>query len=150
MSIISLACTKDGVSIVHTTGEKQNFSVLSHQRLAIVQGNWIGLVQSLESVLESRIKAQTPSHWVIVKVSTGQYAAAADTYKAEGFVEYVLAKLGKSVNFVTKQSLPRAIGCKRGEKWQKRAKQLFNNQNEIKGFAEGFDAACAGAFGKAV
>ncbi len=150
MSIISIACTKEGVAIVHTSKEKSNFSILFHERLAFMSNNWNGLVQSIESVLKSRINTKEPKHFVIVKAATGQYAASPDTYKAEGFVEYVLFKMGLKFQHIAKQSLPKAVGCQKGEKWQDKAKKLFDGNNQIKGFKNGFDAACAGAFSKAI
>jgi hypothetical protein len=151
MSIISMACTANGVSIVHTTAKKHNFSILFHERFVVVPGKWASFVQSIDSVLQSIIKAQKPSHYVIVKAATGRYSAGADTFKAEGFVEYVLEKSGLPVTHITKQSLPKALSCPKGEqKWQDKAKQMFNSENTIKGFKDGYDAACAGAFSKAV
>ncbi len=146
MSIISLACTKDGIAIVHTTDSQAAFTILFHSKLAIVSGDWLGLVKSLESVLKSRFAANKPATVIIVKAATGQYAASADTFKAEGFTEYVLAMMCITPVYATKHSLPKHLDCAKDEKWQEKAKLMFNERHVIKGF----DAACAAAYGNSV
>ncbi len=143
-----MTCMKDGVAIVHTAGTRDDFAIIFHIQLAIVPEDWISLVKSLESVLKSRFLDNKPSNVIIVKAATGQYAASADTYKAEGFAEYVLATMGIKPNVATKHSLPKCLGCSKDEKWQTKARQMFNSDHKIKGFQAGFDAACAAAYGE--
>lgn len=147
MSILSLACTRNGIAIVHTKGKREDFEIVFHSLLALVPGDWVGLVNALESMLKSRISADRPSLVIIVKAATGQYSASADTFKAEGFAEYVLARMGVKHISVTKHSLPKCLACSGKEKWQSKAKEMFNSDQTIKGFQSGFDAACAAAFG---
>ena len=146
MTIISFASTSEGISIVHTTGKKNSFAILYHIRIAIVPGNWVALAKSIESLIESRYKADKISQCIVVKAGAGKYAASPDTYKAEGIIEFVIGSLGLAAAHISKQSLAKGLGCAKKEKWQERAKSMFNNQGSIKGFSQGFDAACAGAW----
>ena len=149
MSSIAFACTKEGVSVVHTSAKKSVFKILFHERVAVTPGNWIALAKSLESILSSCHKSNTVSQCVVVKLASGKFKASPDTYKAEGFVEYVITSAGHTCTYVTKLSLARALGCAKEEKWQAKSETLFNSGKAMKGFHNGYDAACAGAYGLA-
>lgn len=149
MSIISFSCTKEGVSVVHTTAKKTGFTILFYERVAIVSGNWVALAKSLESILNSRHKTAALSHCVIVKAASGKFSASPDTYKAEGFAEYVINAAGLTAILVNKRSFLSALGCAKGEKWQTKSRVLFDGNKAMKGFHDGYDAACAGAYGVA-
>ena len=146
MSTLAFAVTKSGVSIVQTTERKNGFQVIYQLRLVAVPNDWVSLVKSIESVIQSRHKAVPINRYVIVKAGAGLYAASPDTYKAEGFVEFVLGTLGKPMSQISKQSLSKALGCAKKQKWQDAAEAMFNGQKQFKGFSQGFDAACAGAW----
>lgn len=149
MSNLSFASTKQGVSIVHTNGKKNNFEILNYIRIVTVPCQWVQLAKSIDSIVQSRRKAAPISSCIIVKAGSGMYAASPDTYKAEGFVEYVLGSLGLHIEYISKQSLAKALGCAKKEKWQQKAAVMFNSNKNIKGFSQGFDAACAGAWSAA-
>ena len=84
-----------------------------------------------------------------MKVVSGKFNASPDTYKAEGFVEYVITSTGHTCTYATKRSLASALDCAKKEKWQAKAETLFNSSKGMKGFHSGYDAACAGAYGLA-
>jgi len=149
VSIIAFACTKEGVSVVHSSEKKSGFRIFFHERVAVTPGNWIALMKSLESILSSCHKSNAVSQCIVVKVASGKFNASPDTYKTEGFVEFVITSAGHTCTYVTKQSLAKALNCAKKEKWQAKSETLFNSGKTMKGFHSGYDAACSGAYGLA-
>lgn len=146
MSILSFACSSAGIFIVQTTEKRDKFRILYHDKIVITPNDWLGLVESVTSIIQAQIKACKPRQAVIVKVGKGMYHASPETYKAEGFIEYILSQQGLDVKTVARQSLPKALGCMKGEKWQQSSTEMFKRMGTFVNFNQGYDAACAGAW----
>jgi hypothetical protein len=146
--ILGINCTADNIFTALTSGESAQFEVVSTDRLAFSIETDEGirdLHRTLHTVL-SAAKNHGITEIVVLKCSSGPRGSSIEAIKAEGIVELVAtSELMLKLKRVAPQGLPSTLKCTPGQKWQARAKQLFNPNGEIK-YWNGIDGAVAAAY----
>ena len=82
----------------------------------------------------------------VLKCSGGKYGSSVEAIKAEAIAELAAVQKGLPVIEVAPQSLKKALECSAAEKWQQRAKQMFNANGQHRYWSEGADGAVSAAF----
>ncbi len=149
MSIVGITSSKDYLYLAMTTAYKEHFTILQYHRIPVNSSEWPSLMATLSTDLNSYNAEDAIEKVAIVCCATGRFGASPEAFKAEGFVELKCQECGYPVFQMTKNSLPKHLGCQSGQSWQDTAKQRFNSQKNITYFYLGYDAAISGAYGVA-
>jgi hypothetical protein len=103
------------------------------------------LHNAIRTILSS-VKSEGLSKVAILKCSSGPHGSSIGAIKAEAITELVAAsELGLDLHRVAPQALRTALKCGSGQRWQDRARQLYNAVGEIK-YWNGTDGAVCAAY----
>ena len=144
---LGINCTASTVFFAETTGQAASFQILDCKRLEFAfdtTADLMALHHAIRTVLETA-KNNGVSRLAILKCSSGIHGSSIEAIKAEGVTELIASQLELDFSRIAPQSLPSVLGCAKGEKWQLKAKALFNPNGSIKYWA-GTDSAVAAAY----
>lgn len=144
MNTIGINCTKQHVYIAELEAGKSKPRPLP--RIAITASDWVSLQECLLSQFEGYDAAAV--NFQILRRTSGQYGASVEAIKAEAIVELVAQSMKSKTTLVTSQRIKKILGCAGAEKWQDKAKKLFNGTGDIKYFSTGMDGAMSAAMNK--
>ncbi|WP_437981680.1 hypothetical protein [Sorangium sp. So ce117] len=145
--ILGINCTSAAVFFAETTNREADFRVLDCNRLNFsldTVTDMLALEHATRTVLETA-KNNGTAKIAILKCFSGPHGSSVEAIKAEGVVELIASQLEIEFMRVAPQSLPSALGCAKGEKWQQKAKDLFNPDKVWKHWA-GTDGAVSAAY----
>lgn len=142
MALLGLNSTKDFVYVALVEGPRSNFSIKHTDRLPFSSTDLSGLSQTFELLICAR---RPIAKIAVLRCFSGSRGSSVEAIKAEAVCELVAEKCGIPVSRITPQSLPAALDCPKGTKWQKRAKELFNSEPRMY-FSSGLDGAISAAF----
>lgn len=146
MSALGITATKDHLYLALTSSLQDHFSVIRHDRIAIDADSWPTVLANLRTHFESYSAEEAINRIGLVFCATGRFGASPEAFKAEGLAEMECQQRGLPITRVSKQSLKNRLDCDDGQKWQEAAKVMFNADQSIRHFSQGFDAAISGAY----
>ena len=146
--IIGINSTKDAIFIAETSGAADEFEVQKITRLQFELNSASDLVDLLKNLktLLAALHDEDCEMCAILCCSSGQYGSSLEAVKAEALVQLGAHDCGFTVVAVKPQSLKTALGCENGEKWQTKAKEMFNGNGAHKHWSQGANGAAAAAF----
>jgi hypothetical protein len=145
--ILGLNATKEAIFVAETQGEGLKFLASKVQRIQFqIQqpSDLTDLLQTISTILDH--SPGVVQSIAILKCSGGQYGSSVEAIKAEAIAELVAVQKGLKIIQVTPQSLKKALSCPAGQKWQDRAKELFNADGRHKYWSQGANGAVSAAF----
>lgn len=145
--IFGVNATKEAIFIVETHGTGQQFSVAKVRRIRFQlekSADLADLLQNISTVFDHDFSSEVAV--AVLKCSGGQYGSSVEAIKAEAITELAAVQKALRVTEIAPQSLKKALGCAAGEKWQERAKQLFNASGEHSYWSQGANGAASAAF----
>lgn len=145
--IFGINATKDAIFVAETQGTGGEFSVTKVRRIKFEidkASDLADLLQNVSTVLDHPHASATSV--AILKCFGGQFGSSVEAIKAEAIAELAAVQKGLLVNEIAPQSLKKALGCSAGEKWQLRAKLMFNDNGQHSYWAQGANGAVAAAF----
>jgi hypothetical protein len=82
----------------------------------------------------------------LLKCSSGRFGSCLEAIKGEAIVELAASQRGLRLVKVAPQSLKKALGCAKDQKWRDRAAALFNPGGKRANWSKGAAGAVAVAF----
>ena len=144
--VLGVNCNASGVFTAVVAQSDSGFEILSTERLTF-SIETADAIRDLHHVLRTVLlaaKTQGVGKIAILRCSAGAHGSSVEAVKAEAIVELVAAsELTLGLQRIAPQGLPKALKCGSGEKWQARARQLFNLKGEIKHWNGTDGAVCA-------
>lgn len=144
--VLGVNCNASGVFTAVAALSDTGFEILSSEKLtfSIETADAIrDLHHALRTVL-SAAKTRGVGKIAILRCFAGPRGSSVEAIKAEAIVELVAAsELSLDLQRIAPQGLPKALKCESGEKWQTRARQLFNPKGEIAHWNGTDGAVCA-------
>jgi hypothetical protein len=145
--IVGINATKEAVFIAETTGNRENFTIAKITRLqfglACVQ-DMAELLRNLK-ILLAALAPEMPTV-ALLCCSSGQYGSSLEAIKAETLAQLAAHECGYEVMEVKPQSLKSTLNCAKAEKWQSKAKDMFNSAGNHKHWAQGANGAVSAAY----
>jgi hypothetical protein len=145
--ILGISATQKVVVVAETTGRDDTFSITQITSVPFQAESGEDLAELLRRlvVLFGRHRRSRPVV-ALLGSSSGRYKAALEAIKAEAITELAAVQSGLQVTKVTPSSLKSALGCANGQKWPKRAAQLFHPRDEHEPWSRGSAGAASAAF----
>ena len=82
----------------------------------------------------------------LLKCSSGRFGSCLEAIKGEAMIELAASRRGLRVAKIAPQSLKKALGCAKDQKWRDRAGELFNPDAKRPNWSKGAAGAVAAAF----
>jgi ethanolamine utilization protein EutA (predicted chaperonin) len=145
--IFGVSPTRDAVVIVRTTGKEEAFvikSITSIQFQARSGDDLTKLLQRLAAMFDRGGKSRR-STIALLGSSSGRFKSSVEAIKAEAITELAAAERGLPIVKITAASLPKVLGCTKGQKWHARAGERFNPAGRHKNWSKGAAGAAAAA-----
>jgi hypothetical protein len=145
--IVGVSPTKDAVVIVHTSGTGETLTVKAITSIPFQTHSGADLTALLHRLVALLTRGGTRARPTIALLgsSSGRFKASVEAIKAEAVIELAAAQARMPVVKVTPASLPKALGCATGQKWQARAAEVFNPAGRHKNWSQGAAGAVAAA-----
>jgi hypothetical protein len=146
--IFGVSATKDAVVVARTSGNGNSFSISSITSIPLQVGSGEDLAELLRdlAVIFARRGRAASATVALLSSSSGRFKSSVQAIKAEAVAELAAFQTGVRVVKVTASSLKTALGCAKGQKWQHRAVQLFNPNDEHEPWSRGSAGALSAAF----
>jgi len=146
--ILGVNTTKDAVFVAETFNDRDEFEVRKITRLRFVLSDAEAIAELLKNLktILACFKNGEKTVVAILCCSSGQYGSSVEAVKAEAVAQLAAHDVGFEVISIKPQSLKKALECASGQKWQARAKELFNSDGLHKYWTQGADGAAAAAF----
>jgi hypothetical protein len=145
--IFGISATKRDVVIAETAGRGDAFSIskITSVPFQAKSGEDLSdLLRRLVLLFGRRRGSRTVV--ALLGSSSGRYKSALEAIKGEAITELAAFQTGLRVVKVTPSSVQNALGCAKGQKWPKRAAQLFNPRDEHEPWSRGSAGAVSAAF----
>ena len=146
--ILGVNATKSAIVIAETRGTGGRFAISALRLISfeVCSGNDLAqLLRSLTEMFDRHHQIAKPTI-ALLKCSSGRFGSCLEAIKGEAIIELAAFQLGLPVTKIAPQSLKKALGCPPGQKWQKRATELFNPDGLVKNWSKGAVGAVAVAF----
>lgn len=145
--IFGVSPTKGAVVIAQATGSSGTFDIKSITSVPFQARSGDDLRELLQHLVAifGRGGKGRRSTIALLGSSAGRFKSSVEAIKAEAITEIAAATTGVPVVMVTAASLPKMLGCMRGQKWQARAAERFNSTGRYKNWSQGAAGASAAA-----
>ncbi len=146
--IFGVNATKSAVVVAQTKGATAKFVIIAIKPIPFQprSGDDLAeLLQTLISLLHCKGKG-AGSVIALLKCSSGRFGSCLEAIKGEAMVELAAVKSCLRVVKVAPQSLKKALGCAKDQKWRDRAGELFNPDGKRPNWSKGAAGAVAAAF----
>jgi len=146
--ILGVSATKHFImyAMLDTAASDLATMVVKADRLSIHKVRPTELVSQLCGIFDST-RAEFDEFKVgICQRSAGGYGSSTEAIKAEALIEYACDKHSLDYTMAHPNGFRVLLRCESGQKWQIKAKELFNGGGRIKYFTAGTDAAAVAAF----
>jgi hypothetical protein len=146
--ILGINCTKTEVAIAKTSDSKSDFLLIEVKRFLFSLNNakdCTDLYGNLKALI-SASATEKDCCIAILSCGSGTHGSSVEAIKAEAIVELICDALSLSISQVKPQSLKSALECEKGERWQTKAKDMFNPEGKFPYFSKGSDGAVTAAF----
>lgn len=146
--IIGISATKSAVVVAETTGSGDTFSITKITSVPFQARSGEDLAELLKCLVRifERRRRSATTIVALLGSSSGRYKAALEAIKGEAITELAAFQTGLRVVKVTASSLKSTLGCAKGQKWPKRAAQLFNARGQHEPWSRGSAGAVSAAF----
>lgn len=144
---LGINCTSAAVFFAETINRDAEFRLLDCKRLNFsldTVTDMLAFEHAARTVLETA-KNNGTARIAILRCFSGSHGSSVEAIKAEAVVELIASQLEIEFVRVAPQSLPGALGCAKGEKWQQKAKALFNPDKSWQ-YWTGTDGAVSAAY----
>jgi hypothetical protein len=146
--IFGLSATKSTVIVAYTKGAYTKFAITSIRLIPFHVRSGDDLAQLLQTLITLFArKANGPSSVIaLLKCSSGRFGSCLEAIKGEAIIELAACQGGLRVVKIAPQSLKKALGCAKDQKWRDRAGEMFNPNGNRLNWSKGAAAAVAAAF----
>ena len=146
--IFGVNATKSAVVVAQTKGASAKFIITDIRPIAFRVRTGDDLVELLRTLcaLFGRKGKSAGSVVALLKCSSGRFGSCLEAIKGEAMVEFAASQLGLRVVKVAPQSLKKALGCAKDQKWRDRAGELFNANGKRPNWSKGAAGAVAAGF----
>ena len=146
--VLGLNATKSEVIVAETKGAGDAFDIAAIRPIPfqVRSGNDLAeLLQNLITLFDRKGKGADPVI-ALLKCSSGRFGSCLAAIKGEAMVELAASQCGLRVVKIAPQSLKKALGCAKDQKWRDRAGELFNPDGQRRNWSKGAAGAVAVAF----
>lgn len=146
--IFGVNATKSAVVVAQTKAASAKFVIIAIKPIPfqVRSGNDLAeLLQTLITLFQCKGNG-AGSVIALLKCSSGRFGSCLEAIKGEAMVELAAAERGLHVAKVAPQSLKKALGCAKDQKWRDRAGELFNPDGKRPNWSKGAAGAVAAAF----
>jgi len=148
--ILGVNATRSAIIVAQTRGAGEKFVVTAIRPIAFAVGSGDDLRELLQTLLACFGGTGTGKNAgpviALLKCSSGRFGSCLEAIKGEAIVELAAAQRGLRVVKVAPQSLKKALGCAKDQKWRDRAAELFNPGGKRPNWSKGAAGAVAIAF----
>lgn len=164
--ILGISTTKSAVVIAETRGAGDKFVITAIRPVPFQVRSGDDLTELLQSLIAvfdrkpRKLEAQplkqpnelrgkgkgAVSVIALLKCSSGRFGSCLEAIKGEAMIELAASQRGLRVVKVAPQSLKKALGGARDQKWRDRAGELFNPDGKRRNWSKGAAGAVAAAF----
>ena len=144
---LGINATKNGIAfaLLEPT-EADEYRIAFSQRLAFDISEPCNLVDNVAAVFDSLRASHGAFKVHLCPCSAGAHGSSLEAIKAEALIEYACSIRDIKPTNQHPRSFKRTLDCGKEEKWQAKAKVLFNGKGTIGYFSTGVDGAAAAAF----
>lgn len=146
--VFGLSATKSTVVVAHTKGANAKFAITAIRLIPfqVRSGDDLAkLLQTLNALFKH--KGEGPGSVIaLLKCSSGRFGSCLEAIKGEAIIELAASQRGLRVVKIAPQSLKKALGCAKDQKWRDRAGEMFNSNGKRPNWSKGAAAAVAAAF----
>src|SRR5580692_7035056 len=146
--ILGVNATRSAIILAQTRGAGGKFVVTAIRPIAFAVGSGNDLRELQRTLLAffgGKGKSAGPVI-ALLKCSSGRFGSCLEAIKGEAIVELAASVRGLRVVKVPPQSLKKALGCAKDQKWRDRAAELFNPRGKRPNWSQGAAGAVAVAF----
>ena len=146
--IFGLNATKTTVVIAETKGASVSFVITAIQPILFQVRSGDDLAELLQTLITlfGRKGKGTGSFIALFRCSSGRFGSCLEAIKGEAMIELAACQRGLRVVKIAPQSLKKALGSAKDQKWQHRAGELFNPDGKRPNWSKGAAGAVAAAF----
>jgi len=146
--ILGINATRSAVVIAETKAAGGKFVVTAIRPIPFQVRCGEDLTELLQSLIPifARPGKGGSSVIALLKCSSGRFGSCLEAIKGEAIVELAAAQGGHCVVRVAPQSLKKALGGAKDQKWRDRAAELFNPDRKRPHWSKGAAGAVAVAF----
>jgi hypothetical protein len=148
--ILGINATRSAIILTQTRGAGRKFVITAIQPIPFAVGSGNDLRELQRTLLacfagKGTGKSAGPVI-ALLKCSSGRFGSCLEAIKGEAIVELAASVRGLRVVKVPPQSLKKALGCAKDQKWRDRAAELFNPRGKRPNWSKGAAGAVAVAF----
>ncbi len=146
--ILGVNATQSAVVVAQTKGASAKFVITAIKPISfqVHSGDELAeLLQTLSLLFDPKGKA-AGSVIALLKCSSGRFGSCLEAIKGEAMVELAASQRGLRIVKIAPQSLKKALGCPKDQKWRDRAGDLFNPDGKRPNWSKGAAGAVAAAF----
>ena len=146
--IFGVNATKSAVVVAQTKGASAKFVITAIKPISfqVRSGDELAeLLQTLSLLFDPNGKT-AGSVIALLKCSSGRFGSCLEAIKGEAMVELAASQHGLPMVKIAPQSLKKALGCTKDQKWRDRAGDLFNPDGKRPNWSKGAAGAVAAAF----
>ena len=146
--IFGVNATRSAVIIAETRGLAGKFVITAIRPIPfqVRSGEDLTeLLQNLITIFDRAGKGASPGI-ALLKCSSGRFGSCLEAIKGEAMIELAAFQRRLRVVKVAPQSLKKALGCARDQKWRDRAAERFNPKGRLRNWSRGAAGAVAVAF----
>jgi hypothetical protein len=148
--ILGISTTKSAVVVAQTKGARAKFAITTIRAIPLQVGTGDDLAELLEILVSLFARTGkgkgTGPVLALLKCSSGRFGSCLEAIKREAMIELAAAHVGLRVVKVAPQSLKKALGCAKDQKWRERAAEMFNPDGKRPNWSKGAAGAVAAAF----
>jgi hypothetical protein len=152
--ILGVNATRSAIILAQTRGAGGKFVVTAIRPIAFAVGSGDDLGELLRALLANfggerngkRTGKSAGPVIALLKCSSGRFGSCLAAIKGEAIVELAASQRGLRVVKIAPQSLKKALGCAKDQKWRDRAAERFNPGGKRPNWSKGAAAAVAVAF----
>ena len=148
--IFGVNATKTAVVVTQTRGACAKFVITTIRPIPfqVRSGDDLAdLLQTLTTLFAGKGKGRGAGPVLaLLKCSSGRFGSCLEAIKGEAMVELAAAQRGLRIVKIAPQSLKKALGCAKDQKWRERAGEMFNPGGKRPNWSKGAAGAVAAAF----